>query len=171
MTDNQHQPEFSSADGKARKAAMLEYLQGELALTHRRRRTRKFAGGVAALVAMCSIAGLMWLKAKPAADSPYPAIALDVMEKPAVESQRVETASVQAAIDQSPIGSTELEEVDQNRVMEDRKALVVLEMIDDEELLSLLSAVGRPSVLGTINGKRTVISDSSPRRRSKSKGS
>ena len=93
------------------------------------------------------------------------------MEKPAVESQRVDTASVQAAIDQSPIGSTELEEVDQNRVMEDRKALVVLEMIDDEELLSLLSAVGRPSVLGTINGKRTVISDSSPRRRSKSKGS
>ena len=154
MTDNQHQTEFSSADGKARKASMLEYLQIELASTQRRRRTRKRAGGVAALVAMCSIAGLIGLKAKPASDLPHPAIAHDTVEKPAVESQRVAAA-----------------EVEQNRVTEDSKALVVLEMIDDEELLSLLSAVGRPSVLGTINGKRTVISNSSPRRRSKPKGS
>ena len=157
MTDNQHQPEFSSADGKARKASMLEYLQIELALTQRRRRTRKRAGGVAALVAMCSIAGLIGLiglKAKPASDLPHPAIAHDTVEKPAVESQRVAAA-----------------EVEQNRVTEDSKALVVLEMIDDEELLSLLSAVGRPSVLGTINGKRTLISNSRPRRRSKPKGS
>jgi len=74
-----------------------------------------------------------------------------------VEIKTTNQSSARAARDTEPTQDEEKGRIE-----------VIFETIDDDELLVLLAAVGRPSVLGTINGELTVISTAKPA--SKSKG-
>ena len=159
----QEKPERLSDDGKARKSVMLTQLHAELASVHQRRRTRKVAGAVA-LVAMSAIAGLMWLKLKPLSNSlPEQMVMQETVDPPSEKSS--------SAIPVTPRIASQSDRPKDKKPTQDGekdRTTVAFEIIDDDELLVLLAAVGRPSVIGTVNGRRTVIS--TVKRVSRSKG-
>lgn len=139
-----------SQQGKRRKEAMLEQLQQELACVHSKRRQRRAVAKGGALVAVLVIAGLAWsiprlpneperrLVSRPSNNT-----------SPRQQTSLVESVgNVTGIVDRCLVGNI--------------KDSVEFETVTDDELLELLAAAGKPSVLGKINGKLRVISKTLP---------
>ena len=115
-------------------------------------------------MAMFAIAGLMWLKSKPLTNHlPEQTVTHETVDQPSLKS-----SSPIRVIPQIASQSDRPRDTEPTQDEEKGRIEVIFETIDDDELLALLAAVGRPSVLGTIDGKRTVIPTA--KRVSRSKG-
>ena len=147
-------PEFKnvlSQEGKTRKEAMLDQLQDELVSVHHKRRRRTVVAKGVALAAVVAIAGFAWSFLVPTAGSENRIVegTTNMLVKP-----RVLVASV-----------SNVEGIDDRCVVVNSDSSAEFEAMADEELLAMLAAIGQPSVLGEINGKVRLISDSAPVRK------
>lgn len=140
-----------SQEGKARKDAMLGQLQEELVSVHHKRRQRTRVAQGAAFVAVVAIAGLVW--------------SLLPLTPNAGNRIATGTTNASATLRTSIASVSNVAGIDDRCVVENADDSATIETMADDELLAMLAAVGQPSVLGEINGKLRVISDSAPVRK------
>jgi len=140
-----------SQEGKARKEAMLDQLQEELVSVHHRRRRRTAIAKGIALAAVVAVAGLAWSFLVSTADS---------------ENRIAERTAISSSASRMLVASVgNVEDIEDRCVVVNSDSSAEFELMADDELLEMLSAVGQPSVLGEIDGKVRVISDAAPVRK------
>ena len=140
-----------SPEGEARKEAMLSQLQDELVSVHHKRRQRTRVAKGASFVAVVAIAGLAWSFL----------VLMDDAGNQIVEGTEIVSPALRTSI----VAVSNVAGIDDRCVVENSDSSAAIETMEDDELLAMLAAVGRPSVLGEINGEVRVISDAPPARR------
>lgn len=141
---------------EARKEEMLVVLQSELTSFHRRRnRKRIIASSVAAGFAVL-VAGFALLDFD--AEKTHVQTTDLATEQIRLEPPAAATPPSYAYVKR--VGNNP--NVSDKYVVRNSPTLLALEIVDDQELLSMLAANGKPSILGRINGELRLIPSSRP---------
>jgi hypothetical protein len=141
---------FLSQEGEVRKQAMLGQLQDELVSTHHKRQQRNAIAKGVAFAAVLAIAGVAW------------SLALTTNSE-----NRIANGTALAPVEpRSPFVSVgNIDGVNERCLVANSNSAAKLETVSNDELLTLLSAAGQPSVLGEIKGELRVIPVTSPKRK------
>ena len=139
-----------SEQGKTRKQAMLGQLQDELVSVHHKRRQRKTLAKGVAFALVVGVAGLVWAFVVRAPDS---------------ENRIAEATPNTSMLGKSIAAVGNVEGIDERCIVANENNSASIELMADDELLEMLAAIGRPSVLGEINGEIRIIPDTAPVRK------
>lgn len=138
-----------SAEGEARKEAMLVRLQDELGAVHHKRQQRNAVAkgvGLAAVVAIAVFAWSLSPETRP--------------ENRVVEEGTSSPAALHPAL--ASVGN--VDGVNDKYLVANSGGSAGFETVSDDEFLALLSDAGQPAVLGEIDGKMRIIPDAPKRK-------
>jgi hypothetical protein len=154
-----------SAANSQRRAEMLAQLQQAARENSRWRRNRRRAVLLAPVIALLAGAGLWWAARDPARNET--AVASDEeptagrilpVEPEALADVRVAVPEVAGPYPAEVMNSQSLSAV----ATDHRPAGILVNRIDDDQLLEMLSAIGRPAGLARINGRTELVAMENP---------